>query len=550
MRKWKRAPGALEWAVCLVMVAAACTQQAPTSAAPTGAATAAATAAATTAPPSEIVIAMNGEPGTLDWQQGFSPIEGTMGHNLSDGFVQEGPNKEMAPALATSWTFANDGMSVTMKLRANVKFHDGTPFNSEAVKFNYDRELDPNNEFNKLGTWRLQKNFAGNIKVPVEVVDELTVKINFINKLPPDLNLNYFITNPHKFASPTAIKAGRDKYPDKPIGTGAYKFASWDKGQRIVLERNPDWWGPKPSFDRVILVPITDPAARLAALRAGTVDVNMDIGGDQLDQVKNDSKFTAFTKPANHAWHVLLNQKTVPELKDKRVRQAFNYAVDKNAIVQNILGGQGTVSKCFMSGAYGEWVESSLAGFPQDINKAKQLMADAGFPDGKGFPALTMKIPTDATLGGKPVPMSEAIQSDLAKIGVKLTLEPSDFGAWVGKVGKGDFQTAVFSLTISLTDPDNALHGYVKDGQPPSFHNFGYWENDEYEKLFAQSRVTANHGDRLKQVKRMQQIACQEDPAAIWVEHANSANAAVKTKVKNITGINDAAMIFAKIEKN
>jgi peptide/nickel transport system substrate-binding protein len=501
------------------------------------------------APPSELVVAMSGEPGTLDTQQGFSSLEGTLGHNLFDSMIGEASDNSLIPGLAQSWEFAPDSMSAVMHLRPGVKFHDGTPFNAAAVKFNYDRELDPNNDFNKLGTWKLQAQFAGNISVPVEVIDDLTVKINFKNPLPPDLNLAYMTTAPHEMESAQAIQSAGASYSDHPYGTGPYKFASWDRGQRIVLEANPDYWGTKPQFDRIVLVPIADPDARVAALRAGTVDVNMDISGDQLTSMLGDPNFTAYQRTTAHCWHVLLNQKTVPELMDKRVRMALNYAVNKDSIVHDILADQGTVAKGFMSSAYGEWVDPTLQGFAYNPDLAQQLMSDAGFPNGSGFPQLAMNIPTDAVLAGKPVPMSEAIQSDLAAIGVNISLQPSDFGAWVAQVGKGNFQIAVFSLTISLIDPDNALHGYVKDGEPPSFHNFGFYENSEYESLFAQQRTTSDHAQRVQIVRRMQQVACAEDPAAIWIEHALASIVASNAKVKRITGINDAVMIFDMVEK-
>src|SRR5262249_45642832 len=146
----------------------------------------------------------------------------------------------------------------------------------------------------------------------------------------------------------------QDKFPDHPTGTGPYRFVSWDKGQRLVLERNPDYWGEKPKFDHLIFVPITDADARLAALRSGTIDINADVSGDQLDAIQADSKFQVYSLEARHLWHVLMNEKTVPQLKDVRVRQALNYAVNKDAIVHDVLKDQGVIAKCFMSGAYGD----------------------------------------------------------------------------------------------------------------------------------------------------------------------------------------------------
>src|SRR5262249_8510975 len=139
---------------------------------------------------------------------------------LFDKLVQnEDPGEGPAPGLAESWKFSPDGMSLTLNLRHGVKFHDGTPFNADAVKFSYERELDPENEFYKLGTFKLPPTEAANIKLPIDVVDEFTVRINFKTLQAPDLNLEQMISTSHSIVSPSAVKQYRDKYPEHPIGT-------------------------------------------------------------------------------------------------------------------------------------------------------------------------------------------------------------------------------------------------------------------------------------------------------------------------------------------
>src|SRR5437870_7239615 len=316
--------------------------------------------------PVEVVAGLTTEPGTLDPHQRNPPVEGLLAFQIFDTLVKEAPDAKLGPGLAESWQFAADGLSVTLKLRAGVKFHDGTPFDAAAVKFNYERQMDENNEYYKDGTWRLVGLFAGNFKLPVEVIDNITVKLNFKEKLAPDIMLNAMANTPHAMVSPTAVKATRKEFPNKPVGTGPFRFVSWEKGQRIVLEKNPDYWGPKPQIDRLILVPIRDADARLQALKTGTIDINTDIAADQVEALRSDSKFTTSSNTARHIWHVLLNQKTVPQLVDKRVRLALNYAVNKEAIVKDILRGTGTVAKGPMSPAFGDYYHDALAGIPYD----------------------------------------------------------------------------------------------------------------------------------------------------------------------------------------
>jgi peptide/nickel transport system substrate-binding protein len=508
----------LSWALVATLLVSACTPAQP----------------ATPAAPVDLIVGITSDPTTLDVHQRFLPVDRLVNSTLHDPLVIEAQRGQLQPGLAESWEFASDNSSVTLRLRKNVKFHDGTPLNAEAVKFNYERQLDTSSEFNKLGTWRVAGGFAGNIAVPIQVVDENTVKINFKQKLSSDLNLSYMTESPHEMVSPTAVRANREKYGDKPTGTGPYRFVSWEKGQRLVLERNPDYWGQKPKYDRLIFVPLTDADARLSALRAGTIDINADVSGDQLEAVKSDGKFQVYDAQARHLWHVLLNQKTVPQLKDKRVRQALNYAVNKDAIVKDVLKDQGVVAKCFMSAAYGDWQNTAITGYPFDQAKAKQLLADAGFPNGTGFPTLTLRMNTGATLAGKQQAMAEVIQANLAAIGVKITLEPLEAAAWSQRVPTGDFQLSIFSLSISTPDPDNAVSGYHSSRVPPSFANFGYYQHSEYETLYPQSRSMTDRNQRLAAVKRMQKIACQEDPAAIFVEHAKVFVVANKSKVKSV----------------
>lgn len=508
--------------IASVVLVSACTQQAATPTPSSG----------SSASPYEVVVGIASEPSTLDPHQRNPPVEALVVNQIFDTLLVEDVNGKVGPGLATSWDFASDGLSVTLHLRQGVKFQDGTPFNADAVKFNYERQLDKNSEYYGDGTWKLVGTFAGNFALPVDVIDDHTVRLHLKSKVAPDITLADLANTPSAMVSPTAVKNERKNFTNKPVGTGPFKFVSWDKGQRIVLEKNPDYWGQKPAIDRLVLVPIADADARLNALRSGAIDINSDISADQLVAVKKLSDFTVLQKPTRHTWQILLNEKSVPQLKDKRVRQALNYAIDREAIVKDILGGSGVVAKGPMSAAFGNYTDTSLPGFPHDVAKAKQLLADAGFPNGQGIPQLTLMIPTDAALIGKPIPMGEAIQANLNDIGVKVTLAPSDFASWFAKVGKGDFQMAVFSLSYGLNDIDNALwQGYNSKNEPPALFNFGYYENPQVDQLTDATRTMTDRNQRIATAKQIQQIVAFDDPAAIFVEHALLSVAFAKKKV-------------------
>src|SRR5258708_5629184 len=180
--------------------------------------------------PVEVVVGVPSEAAIIDPHQRANPGDRIITSMLFDNLLMpQYPSETPGPGLAESWDVAADGMSVTLHLRKLVKFQDGTPFNADAVKFSLDRQLDPTNDFYKLGKFPLAAGFTGNIKMPLEVVDDSTVRVNFKAKVAPDINLEYFTTDSFAIVSPTAVKNAGAKFPDKPIGTGPFRFVSWDK---------------------------------------------------------------------------------------------------------------------------------------------------------------------------------------------------------------------------------------------------------------------------------------------------------------------------------
>jgi peptide/nickel transport system substrate-binding protein len=237
------------------------------------------------------------------------------------------------PKLAVSWEHSDDFKTWTFKLRPAVKFHDGTPFNAEAAKANFDRQKDPANKC------RCAFYIAG--IHDVQAPDELTLVYNLND---PSVNLPAILTVPssnNAIQSPTAWKAKGEDYNRNPVGTGPYILKSWTAGDRIVLEKNPDYWNKgHPYLDRIVLKPLPDAQSRFASLQSGEADIIWDdeADADNIQRAQKDPKLTVHTYAGSGAAVAAFNTKVAP-FDDVRVRQALVMAIDRKKMSQALTNG-------------------------------------------------------------------------------------------------------------------------------------------------------------------------------------------------------------------
>ena len=308
-----------------LLLVTACGQATPTSsAAPSGAATASAAATATN---KTFVYGFTQNPvGGCDGTQAL--VLATTGNCpllVEETLIRyDDKTKTLVPALATSWTY--DGLSATFKLRQNVKFHDGTPFNADAVVFNYRRVWDTTFDQNKLAK------FPNAPTVPfksVEKIDDQTVKVNFTTARAD--TMLYMSTWPALIQSPTAVqKMAPADYTFKAVGTGPYKITAYQDNARIELDRNEDYWGPKPAAAKIVLVIKQDASALVNDLLSGAIDAMRDPSIEQIDQIKAKN-LSVDASPSLIFYGAQINVMK-PPFDNVTMRQAINYAIDKDAV--------------------------------------------------------------------------------------------------------------------------------------------------------------------------------------------------------------------------
>lgn len=427
----------------------------------------------------DLVLGMPLEPPHLDPTAGAAAaIDEVLYANVFEGLTRIGSKGEVLPALAESWTVSDDGKVYTFKLRAGAKFHDGTAFDAEDVKFSLDRARAENST-------NAQKALFAAIDT-VEVVDPTTVKVTLKN--PQGSFLYNMGWGDAVIVAPESAETNKEK----PIGTGPFKFDNWAKGSSITIVKNPDYWGEPVALDKAEFRIVPDAAAAIPALLSGDVQAFPNVGvGDALAQIQSDPRFKVVIGATEGETILSTNNKKAPF--DKlEVRQAIAHTLDRKAIIDAASSGLGTPIGSHFSPANAAYVD--LTGtYPHDIAKAKELLKAAGLEN--GFKA-TLKLPPVgyARDGG------QVIAAELREIGIDLEIIPVEWADWLKQV----FTEKDYDLTIvSHTEPNDIGIYARKD------YYFQY-DNPEFDKIIAELDVTADAAKRNELYGKAQKILADD----------------------------------------
>lgn len=435
---------------------------------------------------------------------------------IVDGLVAlEGTSTKPIPWLAESWE-TTDSQTWTFHLRQGVKFHDGTPFNAEAVKWNMDRWRDPNNEWRFGRTFEYYDiEFGTDLAIEeVNVVDEYTVELKL--SAPSGVLLaklaEHFVFGMN---SPAAVQEQGDKYGTPAgivVGTGRFKFVEWVPDDHITVERNDEWWGDAPKLDRIIFRSIPDNSARFAELQAGTIH-QADLAQTDLPAAKEDPNIVIYEKPALSTGYIAFQQCTEPF--DKlEVRQAIAHAVNWAALIPAFYGDYGQLAGSFQPPAI-MGSNPDVQPFEYNPDKAKELLAAAGLPDGFEtdfwyIPVIRGYFPDSKAIG-------EAIAADLAKVGIKVNLQTEDWGAYLEDRNQGKFPMWMLGWGSDNGDPDNYIgyHFAHPIGEPKVEDCYS---NDELAQLLIDGRTEADPAKREEIYKKAEELVHADVPRipVVW----------------------------------
>jgi peptide/nickel transport system substrate-binding protein len=459
-----------------------------------------------------LVVGLVAEPTSLDPGQLTDINSMKLLGALYDTLVRFAPNSfDLQPSLALSWDMSPDGMSYTFKLRPGVKFHDGTDFDAAAVKFTYDRLLDPNNAYADTGPFPFAAGYYGSIAETV-VVDPLTVRFNL--KKQDSALINAFTLNTGRIVSPQAVMTTRKNFAQTPVGTGPFKFVGWDHNVRISLTANPDYWDGAPALSQLIFRPLADEQTRITEFLSGGVDVIFDVPPDNIDQVQNTPAAVFAQQPGPHVWWVTLNT-TRPPFDNVLVRQAVNYAVNKDALTQDILKGTGTPAVGPIPPAITWAYTDQVQQYPYNPDQARALLQQSGVL----MPInLTFWVTESGSGMQSPKTMGTAIQADLAAVGVNAQIQTFEWGAYLNKYGAGlgaDAQLAELSWMFDSGDPAHMLPNnlYGPSCSPTGF-NGGCYQNSQVDGLMDQALTITDRDQRGGIYRQIQQLVAADAP---WI---------------------------------
>ena len=442
------------------------------------------------APTGEVKIALAAEPNTFDPHLTVGRNTQIFIVNVYDGLTARDAQGNLVPALAESWKRVNP-TTWQFALRKGVKFHNGDDFNAESVKFTLDRAINPETKAtigSELSTI-----------ARTEIVDPFTV--NVITKSPDFLLPVRLGELFGLMLSPKHTNAmGKEVIATKPNGTGPFKLISWAKNERLMLEANENYWRGAPKVKTIVVRPILEDAARIAALQAGEVDLIAPIPHVRIEELKRNTKLVIKTIPAPRIFHVTIDVRKAP-FDNVKVRQALNHAVDVNAILRSLYFGHGTrLATVVDKNALG--YDPSVQPYAFDPARAKALLAEAGFPNGfeTEFDSFTGSIADHS----KP---AEAIVGYLQKIGVKAKQNVFEFSAFGPR--RVQNQTAplfIYSIGNSYLEPSWVIRWMTQGGLGM------HYKNARLDEMLTRIEATDDRTKRAQQYSDVQKLLKDEAP--------------------------------------
>jgi peptide/nickel transport system substrate-binding protein len=358
-----------------------------------------------------LVVMQSSDPTSLDPVMRRETVTYNVTMNIFDSLLLRKGDTKLSPALATSWTQL-DPTTWEFKLRKGVRFQNGEPFDAAAVKFTLDRILDPDTKSARRTGYAWVKR--------VEVVDEYTVRVTTTVPYPLTLAaMAELQIVPPKYYQ----EVGAQGFLKAPVGTGPYKFVSWTKDSALELVANEDYWRGKPHVSAAVFKPVPDEMTRVAAVLAGDADLITGAAPSLVARLDKSPAADAKVVTGVRAIFIGLDTNQNTPLKDKRVRQALNYAVDVDAIIKTILNGLGTRTNTLLTKTDFGWANAPL--YHRDVEKAKALLAQAGYPT--GF-EITMDTPNGRYVND--VEVAQAIAGQLAEVGIRVKLNVREFASY------------------------------------------------------------------------------------------------------------------------
>jgi peptide/nickel transport system substrate-binding protein len=454
------------------------------------------TSVAKAASEKKLMVAVGQEPGTIDPSLMNTIADLIVGENYLEYLIARTPDGDLKPGLATSWKVSPDGKVIEFVLRKGVKFHSGDPLTMKDIEFSFERE----NAKNPIVKSRLRT------MERLEVVDDSRFRVHF---KAPDVT---FIPNRGAVAIVSKSyydRVGEEKFVRNPVATGPYKVVSYASGEYIDLERFEDYWGPKPSVRQARFLFVPEDMTRVTKLQAGEVDIIGACPYPLVDDIAKTAGLKTVKLSTGHPTPSIVIAPHNPKMPwfDRRVRLAMAYAIDRKGILKNIL--RGIPDQFAFLAPFELGYDSGLKPYPYDPQKARQLLAEAGYPNGFDLTLywmITGRFPMSREI-------AEAVASYFEAVGIRTKLVGEEFmpGTTRQRAAKGpDAVYVAFAMHGRAGSPDPTYYldlFFSKEG------SFSTYNNPELDKLTAEARAMANDAKRAAIIKKAVKIVHDDVPS-------------------------------------
>jgi peptide/nickel transport system substrate-binding protein len=477
--------------------------------------TSGAPATAAVVPGGDFTFALASTPTSLDPNSTPAAVEYRVMRNIFDSLVSETPDHQIKPWLATEWTISSDRKSYTFKLRKDVKFHDGTPFNAKAVKFNFDRIKDPATKS------RMASTLIGSYE-SAEVIDEFTVKINLASPYEPFLRqlTQAFLG----MVSPAGVEKYGDKFGLNPVGTGPFKFVKWTPNADIELVKNPDYnWAPPtashtgPAYlDKLTFKLIPEEATRIGSVQSGQVSAVEVVPPQNMVSLKGNQDVQLHQVDSPGGPYVLMLNQTRPPWDNLKARQAVQSAIDVDTIVKTLYLGTYQRAWSPLSPTTLGYDKSLEGSVKVDINKSKQLLDELGWKPGadgireKDGKKLTIVYADTSPNREKRNDIAAMIQQQLKPVGIDVKIEAVAVAAYTPKILANQYDIAGTSLISG--DPDVLRTVYFSKFAPTSTtygFNMGHNLDPAIDQALQDGLMATENSKREEAYKKVQQNLVQ-----------------------------------------
>lgn len=472
---------------------------------------------------------------TMDPMDTSDTLSGGVQRLIMDGLFGFDDEMKIIPLLAESYEANEDATEYVIHLRQGISFSDGTPLNAEAAKANFDRWGDK-----ELGLKRTT--LLCNVLKSTEAVDEYTVKVTLTEPFGA-----FVATLAHPacvLMSPQVIEQGKEACAERPVGTGQYLFKEWIAGDHTTVTLNKDWWGydpeicggkalaePDAGFQSITFRPVGENASRVAMLQSGEADFIWPVPTESMETLAADENVYVGADEGIVVRYMFMNTQKAP-FNDVRVRQAMNYAIDKDAYIAVVKNGLASKATSILGPATQHYKRNEP--YAYDLEKARKLLTDAGYPDG----FETSLICTTTTSDLK---QCEFIQQQLAQAGITVNINSMEKAIVSEKVESAEepgseveVEMYMSGWSSSTGDADWGIRPVLaKESEPPKSYNISYFENDEMDGCLKAALETADEEKRAELYAKAQDIIWEECPVVFFANDYNTwASAADVANVK------------------